>query len=244
MICFRLRRSLFLLLMPAMALSLPSPASSLQISPILVSFGTDQPAAGVKLQNAGGAVLNAQVRIFAWSQKDGQDVLEPDQGIQASPPMVAIPELGEQLVRLVRRSRQAPERELSYRLLIDELPDGAAAGSNVVNFRVRYSVPVFIAPAGFPAPARLSWRLLQQDHKWMLSATNQGALHAQLGATTLRWPDGHEVTLSAGLLGYALAGQTRSWTLPDDLPAPTAGLQVQTSVDHVAVNSNVELQNR
>ena len=242
-----LRRSLLrwgrtLLVVPAMAASLPSPASSLQISPILVSFGPDQPASAVTLQNAGDAVLNAQVRVFAWSQKDGEDVLEPDSSVQASPPIVAIPALGQQVVRLVRRAQQAPQRELSYRLLIDELPDTNGPTGNLVNFRLRYSVPMFVSPAGFPAPARLSWRLRRHDKHWLLSASNQGSLHAQLGSTRLHWPDGREATLASGLYGYALAGSTRSWELPDDLPAPVPGMQVQTTIDHIAVNADVQLE--
>lgn len=241
-----LRRSLlrwgrYLLVVPAMAACLPSSASSLQISPILVSFGADQPASALTLQNAGDVPLNAQVRVFAWSQKDGDDVLDPDQSIQASPPIVAIPALGQQVVRLVRRVQQAPQHELSYRLLIDELPGNNGPTGNLVNFRLRYSVPMFVSPAGFPAPARLSWRLQRHDKHWVLSASNHGSLHAQLGSTKLHWPDGREVTLAAGLYGYALAGSTRNWDMPDDLPAPVSGIRVQTTIDHVATTADVQL---
>ena len=216
-------------------------ASALQVSPILVQFAPDQPAASVNLQNAGDAPLNAQVRIFGWTQKDGQDRLQPDPGVQVSPPISAIPALGEQVVRLVRRDHQVPDREVCYRLLVDELPVVDANSSNKVIFRLRYSVPVFVAPAGFPAPPKLSWSMDRHGGVWLLKARNEGGLHAQFGATRLRWPDGQEFSLSDGLFGYALAGSSRSWELPQTLPAPVAGLKVLTTIDHAAVTADVRI---
>lgn len=219
-------------------------ASALQVSPIVVQFAADQPAASVNLQNAGDTPLNAQVRIFAWTQKGGQDTLELDPGVQISPPISAIPALGEQVVRLVRRDHQAPGQELCYRLLIDELPGVDANSNNKVIFRLRYSVPVFVAPAGFPAPAKLSWSAERRAGGWLLKARNDGGLHAQFGATRLRWPDGRESILTDGLFGYALAGSTRSWELPKTLPELAAGLKVLTTIDHAAVIADVRIDSR
>ena len=54
---------------------------------------------------------------------------------------------------------------------------------------------------------------------------NSGALHAQIGATSVRIKE-REVELSKGLLGYALPGRSREWQLPSEvaagLPAPLA----------------------
>jgi len=220
------------------AAALPSGAASLQVSPVMLSFQQGQPAVGLTLRNTGDAPLTGQVRVFVWSQDGKDDVLQPVQELVASPPMVVIPPQGEQLVRLVRTRREPADHEQTYRLLIDELPppQGAATPGGVtggVNFRLRYSIPVFVPLAGAPGEPKLGWSLRQHDGGWFLSASNQGGSHAQLSAVHLIGGDGESFEVSAGLLGYALAGSGREWRLSDKFPAKLAGagLKVQATVN-------------
>lgn len=219
----------------------PVLAASLQVSPVTLLFQPGQPALGITLRNTGDAPLTGQVRIFAWSQDGKEDKLEPVQSLVASPPMVVIPPQGEQLVRVVRTSRQPADHEITYRLLIDELPppQEAAASAGVsggVNFRLRYSIPVFVPMAGVPADPKLSWTLKQHDGAWFLGASNQGATHAQLSTVKLEGAGGESFQVSSGLLGYALPGSGREWRLPDNFPAKlaAAGLKVEAMVNTTA----------
>lgn len=218
--------------------ALPAHAASLQVSPVTLSFQPGQPALGLTLRNSGDAPLTGQVRVFSWTQDGKDDVLEPVQALVASPPMVVIPQQGEQLVRVVRTNRQPADHELTYRLLIDELPPpaGTASSGEVsggVNFRLRYSIPVFVPLAGAPGEPRLSWSLRQHDGAWYLAAANLGGSHAQLSVVKLIGADGSAFEVSAGLLGYALAGSGREWRLSDKFPAQLAAssLKVQATVN-------------
>ncbi len=219
----------------------PVLAASLQVSPVTLLFEPGQPALGITLRNTGDAPLTGQVRVFAWSQDGKDDKLEPVQTLVASPPMVVIPQQGEQLVRVVRTSRQPADHEITYRLLIDELPPPAEATASAgvsggVNFRLRYSIPVFVPMAGAPADPKLSWTLKQHDGAWFLGASNQGATHAQLSTVKLEGAGGESFQVSPGLLGYALAGSGREWRLPDNFPArlAAAGLKVEAMVNTTA----------
>lgn len=239
-----LRRHLFAVFgMAALALAQPASAASLQVSPVVLVFQPGQPALGMTLRNTGDAPLTGQVRIFAWSQDSKDDALEPVQALVASPPMVVIPPQGEQLVRVVRVNRQPADHEQTFRLLIDELPPPQAATAATgevnggVNFRLRYSIPVFVPAPGAPGEPKLSWSLKRHDGAWFLGAANQGGTHAQLSAVKLSAASGQSFEVSAGLLGYALAGSGREWRLPDQFPAALAGngLQVQATVNAVAL---------
>ncbi|MFI4980280.1 MAG: molecular chaperone [Nevskiales bacterium] len=219
----------------------PAPAASLQVSPVTLLFQPGQPALGITLRNPGDAPLTGQVRVFAWSQDGKDDKLDPVQTLVASPPMVVIPPQGEQLVRVVRTSRQPADHEITYRLLIDELPppQEASASTGVsggINFRLRYSVPVFVPMAGAPAEPKLSWTLKQHDGAWFLGASNQGATHAQLSMVKLIGADGESFGVSSGLMGYALAGSGREWRLGEKFPAKLAatGLKIEAMVNTVA----------
>lgn len=221
-----------------LAAVMPATAASLQVSPVTLSFQAAQPALGISLRNTGDAPLTGQVRVFAWRQDGKDDVLEPVKTLVASPPMVLIPPQGEQLVRVVRTDRAPADHEQTFRLLIDELPPPQGASnpgevSGGVNFRLRYSIPVFVPLAGAPGEPKLSWSLRQHDGGWFLAAANQGGSHAQLSAVTLTPAKGESFEVAAGLLGYALAGSGREWRLSDKFPASlaAAGLRVQATVN-------------
>ena len=226
-----------LILLLASAAMRPAHAANLQISPVSISLRANQTAAGVTLQNFGDQPLHGQVRVFVWDQKDGEDVLTPTNDVVASPPIMEVAPGATQTVRLVRRNAAPGALEQTYRILIDEIPKTDAAASGVA-IRLQYSVPVFVLPAGDSAAPRLAWTLKKADGAWFLEARNDGALHAQIGATTLRGANGKELELGKGLLGYALPGRTRRWRLPDGASALAAGqVTVHTTVNAQAVQA-------
>ena len=222
-----------LILLLASAAMRPAHAANLQISPVSISLRANQTAAGVTLQNFGDKPLHGQVRVFVWDQKNGEDVLTPTNDVVASPPIMEVAPGTTQTVRLVRRNAAPGAQEQTYRILIDEIPSADAAASGVA-IRLQYSVPVFVLPAQDSAAPRLAWSLKKLDAAWFLEARNDGALHAQVGATTLRGANGKEFVLGKGLLGYALPGRTRRWRLPDGATALAAAGQVTV---HTTVNA-------
>jgi len=204
-------------------------AANLQISPVSIAFQPAQAASGINLQNFGDTSLYGQVRVYAWDQKDGVDVLTPTTDVIASPPVIEVAPNSTQTIRLVRRGNLENGAERSYRILIDEIPRGEGAAG--VAIRLQYSVPVFIAPAGAATPA-VTWTVVRKEGGALLRAVNGGGLHAQLGATRVRNAAGQELEISKGLLGYALAGRAREWKLPKDkADALTGELTVITTVN-------------
>jgi len=211
-------------LFATLAAGAPAHAASLQISPVSISFQPGQNAAGIQLQNNGAAPLYGQVRVYAWDQRDGADVLTPTTALVASPPVIEIAPNSAQTVRLVRRAGTPPGPEQTFRILIDELPRADSEQANVA-IRLQYSVPAFVLPADGKAAPRLEWTAFQRAGNWHLRVSNDGNLHAQIGATRVRL-GARDVELSKGLLGYALPGRSREWQLPADvaagMPAPLA----------------------
>ncbi|MCR8526456.1 fimbria/pilus periplasmic chaperone, partial [Escherichia coli] len=136
--------------------------------------------------------------------------------IVASPPIVQIAAHANQAIRLVLAPGVNRAAEGTYRILIDELgreEGGSAQGvAHGVDIRLRYSVPVFVAPAPENAGARddaLAWQLFRRDGGWMLRVRNTGALHAQIGALDFTSAAGERFDISKGLFGYVLAGRER-----------------------------------
>ena len=189
-------------------------AAALQISPVLVELAPTQGAGGIMLRNPGATPIYGQVRIYGWEQADGDDVLSPTSDIQASPPIIQVPPGGEQLVRLVRVSKDAPARQQGFRLIIDEIPDPSSAAVNGVVLRLRYSVPVFVAgTTPSPEPA-LAWRVERAGGEWVVRLSNSGSRYAQVAELQILNRAGKPVAQLEGLLGYALANRARQWNLP------------------------------
>jgi fimbrial chaperone protein len=225
-------RGLFSIVLAAALLSgTAAYGANLQISPVSISFQPGQNSAGIQLQNNGDTPLYGQVRVYAWDQRDGIDALTPTTQLVASPPIIEIAGKSAQTIRLVRRAvtpvgtpAMPGGAEQTYRILIDELPRGDPQQANVA-IRLQYSVPAFVLPSDTQAAPQLEWSTFQRAGAWHLRARNTGALHAQIGATSVT-VGSRDVVLSKGLLGYALPGRMREWALPADvagaLPAPLA----------------------
>ncbi|ANB19757.1 fimbrial biogenesis chaperone [Dokdonella koreensis] len=211
------------------------PAAGLQVTPIMLEIGREDASTLLWLSNTGPRALQAQVRVFRWTQVDQDDRLVASGDLLASPPMLDVPAGGRQLVRIVRApglARAAGEQ--SFRVIVDELPGGgdapgeAAAGPGV-QFLLRYSIPVFIAPeAGGPAQPQLAWRWVAAPPA--LDVVNTGSARAQLSEVELEDASGAKIVLSRGLLGYVLAGSRMRWRLPVDGPVP-ATVRVRARVN-------------
>ncbi|MDN5781988.1 MAG: fimbria/pilus periplasmic chaperone [Luteimonas sp.] len=197
----------------------------LQAGPTLVELPAGSAAGRMTLDNSGDAPLAAQVRIYAWSQVDGVDRLEPTGDVVASPAISEIAAGGEQVVRLVRQGAAPAGVDLSYRVVVEELP--GEGQDNTVNIRMRYVIPMFLRAADAPAPV-LACRIAASQ----LTCTNSGGRAAQLGASRLKGADGHEAVLSGGLYGYVLPGMSRRWALdPTQLAAGNASLVLETQIN-------------
>jgi fimbrial chaperone protein len=194
--------------------------SGLQVTPIGLRLATKTSAEALWLTNTGSDTIQAQVRVFRWTQVNGEDVLAPSRDLVASPPMVAIAPGDRQLVRVIRQVTP-PEGgvEGAYRILVDELPVGVDVKGGLT-FVLRYSIPVFLAPAGDPptkAALETAWEETAAGTR--LQVHNHGNGHAQIADVAWQGPGERRSVLLSGLVGYALPGSTMRWNLPGGLPS-------------------------
>lgn len=193
----------------------PLLASGLQVEPVTVTM--HERADVIWLTNTGEEPIQAQVRVYRWSQGPDGDTLDPSDALGASPPMVRIPAGGRQLVRLVSSTPQSCED--TFRLKIDELPGQAPAGSGL-RYVLHYSVPVFVAQKQCEqSEPKLSWRLIRGAEGMQLRVENTGPSHAQLSQVSYVDSKGRRTELAPGLMGYVLAGSRMDFTLA---PPPTS----------------------
>ncbi|MGS2743102.1 fimbrial biogenesis chaperone [Halomonas sp. LS-001] len=223
--------------------SFPAAASSLQIWPIYPVIESHQQASALWLENRGDKTANIQLRIFSWSQAEGDDHFQPQQALVGSPPMMVIAPGERQLVRLIRQAATPPGKEQAYRIIIDEVPDLSPVSDDqqnspqaAISLQMRYSLPLFVYGEGASGPEHLptsdtpypelTWKIVQQEAQPQLEIRNTGQHHARLSQVAFE-QSGQKTDVSNGLLGYVLPGQTQRWPLPVDIQP---GSQLRASV--------------
>lgn len=196
----------------AFLLAAPVGAASLQVAPTSLTLQAQQNADGLWLSNSGTEPLTLQVRAYRWDQGDGEDRLVETREIVASPPMQSLAPGARQLVRIIRTVPAPSARESAYRLIVDELPRPSKQPG--LQFVLRYSIPVFLAPASPTAPELHARLVAGPDGEGLLEVTNAGQQHAQLADLAFaRGKDGNAASVLPGLVGYVLPGQTMRWPL-------------------------------
>lgn len=220
-------------------------ASSLRVAPATIELPADARAATLTLRNDGAVPANYQIRVFGWSQEGGTERLEQTDDVVASPPITSVGPGVDYIVRIVRLSRRPVISEESYRVIVDELPDGGTGRNGTVTFLVRYSIPVFFTPAG-SSRTGLAWRLGLDGGDLVLNASNPGPRRIRVANLALSDAVGRTVALADGLAGYVLAGAVRVWRFDrrriDGLAPGPAHLRYRTGQD--SFDAPVELPGR
>jgi fimbrial chaperone protein len=188
-------------------------AASLQVAPVLVEIPAPGATATLKLRNDGTKPLDAQIRIFQWTQVDGADVLTPTNDVAASPPAASLRPSTDYTVRVVRTKKEPAVKEEAYRLFIDELPESATGQASAVNIALRYSIPVFFTVGG-GAPPKLSWELQQRANKLVIVASNAGDRRIRLSKLKVTDRKGGVANFGDGLAGYVLGHASMSFAVP------------------------------
>jgi fimbrial chaperone protein len=191
----------------------PTRAGSLQVEPVLVDVIAPGAASTMTLRNQGDTPVDAQIRVFRWSQADGQEKLDPTNDVVASPPAVTLAPKSDRIVRIVRVSKAPVVGEENYRLFIDQLPDPAQQQNGVVKFLVRRSIPVFFGAPNKVAPA-VVWSASVTGDTITVTSRNSGERRLRVAALALHDDKGRTISFGNGLVGYVLGQATMRWTAP------------------------------
>ena len=199
--------------------SLSSLAASLQVAPISVAFSPQEKAKEIWLTNTSERPIRAQTRVLIWSQVAGQDQVNPTRDLVASPSITEIKAGEQQLIRIIRIAPQNTAVEQTYRLLIDELPSaGQADAQTGLQLLLQYSIPVFIQPTDSIAMRNGLTLLNQVNFQYQnqqLIVKNNAKSHIRISELSYINPNGERIPLINGLVGYALAGQSMRWEIPE-----------------------------
>lgn len=199
------------LICAALAFSSQAYAGSIEVFPVMVELIAPAMSGVLTVGNRSGRTTSVQVRAFEWTQDNTGDALAATRALLVSPPIFTVPAGGSQTVRVVLR-KPAEDRDVAYRLLLDELPDADAPSA--IHLALRISLPVFARPSVQTHPS-LQWRVqMAEPGLAELVAVNEGSAAERLAEMKLVEP--HIGTFKAVPLtnAWVLPGVERHWKVP------------------------------
>jgi len=194
-------------------------AGEFQVSPITLDLGKTNKSGTITVTNVGTEKINLQIQAMEWKQDaEGKDLYSETNDIIYFPKIVSVDKGDSQLTR-VGIKEGLSEREKTYRLYIQEIPDQGKKAPDKGKFQIavmiRFGVPIFIKPAienlkGMVGPVAVAKGTATAVVK------NTGNVHFKIATVTIRgmMPDGQEA-FSKELQGwYLLAGAEREYSAP------------------------------
>ena len=192
----------------AAAVGTAGATGSFTVTPVRVELRGAQMSASIEVVNRASTPSQLTLERFAWTASAEGETLTPTTDFVASPPLFDLEPGGRQVVRILLLRPVDPQRQLTYRLALQESPPAQAqATASGIATVLRMSLPIFVTPAG-SAPS-LQWRRIDAPGGPELEVFNRGTATAQLVGVR---SDGPQDIQGSG--GYVLPGQVRRFRAP------------------------------
>lgn len=216
----------------------PAFAGQFDVKPIRISLSRGAVSDTLTIENQSSAPLRLQIGGYAWtSDANGGVRLSPTDDLIVFPSLVTILPMEHRNIRIGFSGTPA-DRELTYRITLDELPSleselGPQQRQGLV-VRTRVTVPVFFEPQNSVQKADISSLRISRG---TLHATfeNSGNVHTivQDVGFIARDAAGHKLYTDAVKGWYVLAGQSRDFvaTVPRNQCAKVRTIAVSLSSD-------------
>ncbi|MBL8521193.1 MAG: molecular chaperone [Betaproteobacteria bacterium] len=210
------------------SIAVPAVAGVFSVTPVRIFMTPKDRAIAVTLSNEGDQPVALQAELNVWSQgADGADVLTPTDDLVLSPPIIKLAPKARQVVRLASLKPADASRQLTYRLIVREIPEAATPGKSIqVPVALALSMPVFITPP--PAARKVGCTATAKGSEVLAVCKNDGTAYAQVREAVLK-RDGAEARFEGG--AYILPGAARTLALKSDKPFAKGAAQLAVTFD-------------
>lgn len=187
-------------------------AGTFSISPLRLELSSGNSTGALTIRNREGTPVVVQAEAMLWQQAGGEDRLTPTRDVLVSPAVFTLPGDGSQLIRVALRQPAAGPQELSYRLILTEVPQQASPDFTGLSVALRLSLPVFVAPAA-PPVRHLEWSVARgAGGALSVTARNTGNVHARVLTFSAAPATAGSNVLRQDVATYILPGQASTWT--------------------------------
>ena len=120
------------------------------VSPVRIYMAQKDKAVAVTITNESNEEMVMQADVYEWKQKPGgEDELTPSEDLFLSPPIIKLAGKSRQVVRLARISPARSPQQLTYRMIVRQIPEAKSSKDKVqLQIALAFSMPIFITPPG------------------------------------------------------------------------------------------------
>lgn len=216
---------LLALLMPWAAVS----AGVFSVTPVRLYMTPRDRAIAVTLTNEGDTAVVLQADINSWSQKpDGTDELVLTEDLILAPPIIKLAPKARQVVRLALLKPADASKQLTYRMIIREVPEALPSTGIQVPIALALSMPVFITPP--VAKRQMDCSTSPADATAVnLRCSNTGTAYAQIREATIKRGEQTLARFEGG--SYILPGASKTVSLKGEKTVPAGQAQLVITFD-------------
>ena len=221
-------------LMGLLTVSLVTPvwAGVFSVTPVRIYMVPKDRAVAVTITNDGDTELIMQADLYLWKQKpDGQDELTLTEDMFLAPPIIKMAPKSRQVVRLARLSPTKSTEQLTYRMIVREIPEAKPAKQDLqLQIALAFSMPVFITPAGAKAKLNCTAERVTAD---TINAICENTGNAYSHPTTIQLKNSAGDKLASNEIGgYILPNIKRSFSIKrEDTPITTGTAKLAVTLD-------------
>lgn len=205
-------------------------AASFSVTPVRIYMKPQDRAVAVTITNETEVPVVLQADLYTWSQKpDGTDELALTEDLILSPPIIKLGAKARQVVRLARLMPPDAGRQLTYRMIMREIPEAAAPKDKIrVGIALALSMPVFITPP--PAKREVRCEASRVEGATLnVSCENGGTAYAQVREILVKQAARELGRFQGG--AYILPGARKAIPVKLEGELPRGPLQLAVSYD-------------
>lgn len=209
-------------------------AGNFSVMPVRIFMKPSDRAVAVTITNEGQSEVALQADLYSWSQKaDGSDDLVLTEDLIVAPPIIKLAPHARQVVRLARLTPPELGRELTYRLIVREVPEATAPKSDKgivlqLPIALSMSMPVFITPPG--AQRQVQCQISRMDaQNFAAMCQNTGTAYAQIRTVVLARDELELAKFEGGT--YILPNARRTMSVKTEKPVAAGPALVRVTYD-------------
>ncbi len=212
----------FIFLLVLLFLCAPAFGANIEVSPVKVFMDAKNRIEKLTIKNQGESEINLRVKVFRWRQGEtGQDIYDEDTGdLIVVPKILRLKKGEEKIIRIGINNLPAMEKEASYRIYIEEIPQPESEKKGAtLRLYMKIGIPVFIGPEKRAPNIEIEAPPTIENKELRLKVINKGNAHNIISRVLFTGKDfqGKEVFSRSVSGWYLLAGAKRVYTV-DALP--------------------------
>ena len=219
----------YALLLSLLAPWAPATAGVFSVTPVRLYMTPRDRAIAVTLTNEADTEVVLQADINTWSQKpDGTDELVLTEDLILAPPIIKLGPKARQVVRLALLKPADASRQLTYRMIIREVPEASPASGIQIPIALALSMPVFITPP--VAKRQVSCTVQRPEAKAVgLQCGNTGTAYAQIREAAVMRGEQALARFEGG--SYILPGASKTISLRSEKAVAAGPAQLVVTFD-------------